>query len=80
MPSIIRIFADWDSEASVWVAKSDDVPGLVTEAPTPEELKAKLEVLVPELLEANAHLLEDGACPRQAQARFNAFEQELRFA
>ncbi len=80
MSNVRWIFADWDSEASVWVAKSDDVPGLVAEAPTPEELKAKLEILVPELLEANAHLLEDGACPRQVQARFNAFEQELRFA
>ena len=28
------IRADWDVEAQVWVATSDDVPGLVAEAET----------------------------------------------
>ena len=45
--------AAWDAEASVWVASSDDVPGLVTEAETLEKLEAKLQIMVPELLEAN---------------------------
>ena len=45
--------AIWDEEARVWVAESDDVPGLITEAPTQQELIRKLEVMVPELLEAN---------------------------
>ncbi len=44
---------DWDPEA-VWVAVSDDVPGLATEAGTIETLTKKLRVMVPELLEANA--------------------------
>jgi uncharacterized protein DUF1902 len=35
------------------VAESNDVPGLVTEAPTLEALPAKIRVLVPELLELN---------------------------
>jgi hypothetical protein len=35
------------------VATSDDVPGLVTEAATLEQLSGKLEVMVPELLAAN---------------------------
>jgi len=35
------------------VAESNDVPGLVTEAPTLEALQAKIRVLVPELLELN---------------------------
>ncbi len=30
--------ADWDVEARVWVAYSDDVPGLATGADTPEDL------------------------------------------
>ena len=47
------IHAEWDDEADVWVATSDDVPGLVTESETIEALVAKLKVLVPELLEAN---------------------------
>ena len=35
------------------MATSDDVPGLVTEAPSFQSLVAKLEMLIPELLEAN---------------------------
>lgn len=45
--------ADWDPEAEVWVAFSDEVPGLATEAATLEALTEKLRALVPELLEAN---------------------------
>ncbi len=47
------IHAEWDDEAAVWVATSDDVPGLATEADTQERLIDKLKVLIPELLEAN---------------------------
>lgn len=49
----VKIEAEWDAEASVWVAESEDVPGLATEAATMEGLVDKLRVLVPELLEAN---------------------------
>ena len=45
--------ADWDDEAQVWVAVSEDVPGLATEAPTIEALVAKPRVMVLELLELN---------------------------
>ena len=45
--------AEWDEEARVWVATSDDVPGLATEADTMEALVDKLKVMIPELLEAN---------------------------
>jgi predicted RNase H-like HicB family nuclease len=47
------IRAEWDDEAEVWVATSDDVAGLATEAETVEALMSKLEVMIPELLEAN---------------------------
>jgi predicted RNase H-like HicB family nuclease len=50
-PFFIR--AEWDGEANVWVATSDDVPGLVTEEATVERLIEKLRVIIPELLEAN---------------------------
>jgi predicted RNase H-like HicB family nuclease len=53
MPQPLKVLAKWDAEAGVWVATSDDVPGLATEAETTEALIAKLETLVPELLEAN---------------------------
>ena len=51
--------AVWDNEAKVWVAQSDDVPGLVTEAESSEALLQKLRVLIPELLDAN-HCLAAG--------------------
>jgi predicted RNase H-like HicB family nuclease len=49
----ITVNAEWDAEAKVWVATSDDVPGLVTEAETVEALAEKLSIMIPELLEAN---------------------------
>ena len=54
-----EVKAFWDPEASVWVAESQDVPGLVTEAETVERLIAKLQLMVPELLEANGALLPE---------------------
>jgi predicted RNase H-like HicB family nuclease len=53
----ITITAFWDKEASVWVAESADVPGLITEAATLEALGTKLEIMIPELLEANGSSL-----------------------
>ena len=53
-PYFVR--AEWDADAGVWVASSDDVPGLVTESETLEALDTKLQTLVPELLEVNGCL------------------------
>lgn len=55
-PSALTVRAEWDPTAGVWVAESDDVPGLVTEADTLERLVERLRVLVPELLELNGAL------------------------
>ncbi len=73
MDIVIRAF--WDGEAGVWVAESEQVPGLVAEAATPRELEAKLKDLVPELLELNA----PSTCgeTRSVVARF---EHEARIA
>ena len=56
--------AMWDAKVGVWVATSDDVPGLVTESKTFEALLKKLRTLVPELLELN------GAMPRSGRAPY----------
>ena len=45
--------ATWDDEAKVWVAESENIPGLATEAPSEEVLIKKLTTLIPELLELN---------------------------
>lgn len=59
----ILVRADWDPEAKVYVATSDDVPGLVAEAATPDALHDKLIVLIPELLELNASTGPDEDSP-----------------
>ena len=53
MKAVLDMHAMWDDEAWVWVATSWDVPGLVTEADTMENLADKLKVFISELLEAN---------------------------
>jgi hypothetical protein len=45
------VTADWDPEASVWVATTRDLAGLVTEADTLEGLRAKLPGMALDLLE-----------------------------
>ncbi len=55
----VRVEAIWDEEAQVWLATSDDVPGLITEADTSEQLIEKLQVMVPELLQANGLINEN---------------------
>ncbi len=47
------VHAEWDADAKVWVATSDEVPGLATEADSTEALVQKLKTLIPELLTAN---------------------------
>jgi predicted RNase H-like HicB family nuclease len=56
----IEVEAFWDEEARVWVASSNDVPGLITEADTMEQLMQKLKIIIPELLQANGLLNEPG--------------------
>ena len=53
---ILNIMAEWDEEAQVWVATSDDVPGLITEAASYGALLKRLQVLIPELMELNCGL------------------------
>jgi hypothetical protein len=48
--SPVRVRAEWDEEARVWVAEGTNLPGLVTEADTVELLLDKLRIMVPELL------------------------------
>ncbi|WP_370677853.1 DUF1902 domain-containing protein [Pleomorphomonas sp. PLEO] len=59
MKTEFLVTATWDDEAEVWVATSDDIPGLVTEAPNLDLLRERILAVVPELLEDNVHLLND---------------------
>ena len=51
------VHAEWDEQAGVWIATSDDVPGLCCEDATLEGLVDTIVALVPELLVTN-HVLE----------------------
>lgn len=66
----ITVEAFWDEEALVWIATSDDVPGLVTEAATMEQLIPKLKILIPDLLQANAMFAEGEAAADNAKTGF----------
>ncbi len=50
-----RINFIWDPDASVWIATSDDVPGLVLESGSFDALIERVRYAVPELLELNNH-------------------------
>jgi len=50
------ILATWDAEAGVWVATSEEVLGLATEADTIPALVEKLERMLPELLVENGQI------------------------
>ncbi len=60
MRRVYNVQARWDGEGGVWVAESEDVPGLVAEAESPNVLAKKLRVLIPELLEVKGALEAGG--------------------
>ncbi len=56
MSRVYQVEAHWDSDAGVWVAESEDIPGLVAEAASMNALVEKIRILVPELFELNGGL------------------------
>ena len=54
----ITIDARWDGEASVWIATSQDIPGLVVEADTWPSMIEEVRLVLPELLELSGHASE----------------------
>ena len=50
-----RIKLIWDDEAAVWVAASQDVPGLVLESGSFDALLERVRYAVPELIELNGN-------------------------
>jgi predicted RNase H-like HicB family nuclease len=43
----------WDDEASVWIAESEDLPGLILESDSFDNLVEKVKKAVHDLLELN---------------------------
>ncbi len=56
MPDTRHIQASYDPETKVWWAESDDLPGLVSEAPTLDALIDRVTAVAAELLVANGGL------------------------
>jgi hypothetical protein len=51
MSRSILIKARWDGEAGMWIATSNDVPGLVVEAEHWEDMITEVRLVLPDLLE-----------------------------
>lgn len=56
-PLVVRMHRD--DETGGWWADSDDIPGLTSEAPTYDSLRARVSMVVPELCRANGIDLDD---------------------
>ena len=50
---IFRVTAFFDQEGNCWVAEGDNVPGLATEEDSLDQLIATLNIMIPEMLDAN---------------------------
>jgi hypothetical protein len=59
MSRSITIDARWDAEASVWIATSNDVPGLVVEADTWPTMIEEVRLVLPDLLELSGKRIDN---------------------
>lgn len=62
----LLVAAQWDDDSGMWVATSEDIPGLVTEAKTLDRLLERVLAVTPELLSDNGHLLEPHPLPGES--------------
>ena len=62
----ITVFLSWDEESSVWIAESQDMPGLILESGSFDALVERVKIAVPDLLES------DGAEHAQVKIHFKA--------
>lgn len=75
----IIVKATWDEEAKVWVAETDDIEGLATEADTLDELRDKVLRMIPELLELNGHRRDMPRIPVHIMAEQTALVDNPRY-
>lgn len=80
MKPVIRVDVLWDEEAKVYVATSSDVPGLVSEASTFEELQGKVMAVVPELLHDNAAFLKSDTADSIEMCLLSKFSQNIQMS
>ena len=49
----------WDQDAAVWIATSDDVPGLVLESGSFDALVERIKLAIPELVTLNGNAVKN---------------------
>ena len=68
-----KVNFSWDEEARVWIAQSDDIPGLVLESGSLDALMERVRYAAPELIELNKSPAVNSFC-------FNVERHEKVFA
>jgi hypothetical protein len=71
MSRSITIDARWDGEASVWIATSNDVAGLVVEADTWPAMIEEVKLVLPELLELSGERSNNLSLTFKAEEHFD---------
>lgn len=71
--AIWTLHAAYDPEARVWYTVDCDVPGLLTEGETLERLHERAAAVLPELVEDNAHLIDQERRTRPHSLRLIAY-------
>jgi hypothetical protein len=70
MSRSISIDARWDPEAGVWIAASDDVPGLVVEADGWPSMIEEVRLVLPDLLELSGEKPDNLSLTFRAEEHF----------
>lgn len=71
MEHSIVIDARWDHEARVWLATSEDVPGLVVEADSWPGMISEVRLILPDLLELAGQEVDRLALTFRAEERLD---------
>ena len=67
----ITIQARWDNQAAVWLATSQDVPGLVVEADTWAAMIDEVRLVIPDLVDMPAQRSEKLSLTFKAEERLD---------
>jgi len=49
----VTVVFSWDDEASVWIAESNDLPGLILESGSFDAFLERVKIAIPDLLASN---------------------------
>ena len=63
----------WDAETAVWVATSEDIPGLVLESGSLDALAERIKNAVPELLALNGGMGQEASVCLRSERREQVF-------